>query len=194
MYISSLKDNSRDFSFSLLSQTLEILSVIFNLILLFMFVSDVHLETMQGCRYVCTLFTGELGLNFFGVIHRNSSNIKILSRHKRLLFQEFFLPCCIPSQSSWRFRLLDSFRMEVHILAVEGLPGAYQMLGDLKQLWWQVFVLFCFDPCDFSASITSRHHRRAIDAYNSRDRPVKNIIVSPTMSDGTQCTIGKALL
>ena len=48
-------------------------------------------------------------------------------------------------------------------------------------------ALFCFDPCDLSASITSRHHRRAIYAYNSRDRPVKNIIVSPTMSDGTQC-------
>ena len=37
-----------------------------------------------------------------------------------------------------------------------------------------------------SASVTSRHHRRSIDAYNSRDRPVKYIIVSPTMSDRTQ--------
>ena len=47
-------------------------------------------------------------------------------------------------------------------------------------------VWFGLVPFDLSASVTSRHHRRAIYAYNSRDRPVKNIIVSPTMSDGTQ--------
>ena len=51
-----------------------------------------------------------------------------------------------------------------------------------------LFGLFWFGlvPFDLSASVTSRHHRRAIYGYNSRDRPVKNITVSPTMSDGTQ--------
>ena len=59
-------------------------------------------------------------------------------------------------------------------------------------------VWFGLVPFDLSASVTSRHHRRAKDAYNSRDRPVKNIIVPPPCQTGhrvrVEIVLSKTLL